>query len=320
MKLVYLWSVLVVLVAVCEAQSDYCRISNRHTMCQFQGLGRQCGGRGPLDRGLSENEKRALVSAHNQLRARVASGSESRGRPGRQPPAADMMEMTWDDELATVAQRWADQCNFGHDSERRVSRFSVGQNVAIRKHSNRQPKGEENRKMVQAWYDEVDLFSRNGVGSFRFESSTGHYTQVVWAKTHKVGCGVTVFQDGRFFSTYLVCNYGPAGNVRGEPIYTQGRACSACPSGTSCTSQGLCRGSPSSGASPPPRSQPQQPSQTNQRPNNNFNNFDDSDEFEDFFSDFFNDFDFDGAQVLRPERPNNFQEQFFSSNSFNSFF
>jgi len=304
---------LFVAASLCEAQSDFCGISSRHTMCQFRGLGRRCGGGGPIERGLSENEKRALVSAHNQLRGKVASGSESRGR---QPPAADMMEMTWDDELATVAQRWADQCNFGHDSERRVSRFSVGQNVAIRKHSNRQPKGEENRKMVQAWYDEVDQFSRNGVGSFRFDSSTGHYTAVVWANTHKVGCGVTVFQDGRFISTYLVCNYGPAGNVRGEPIYTQGRACSACPSGTSCTSQGLCRGSPSSGASPPTRSQPQQPSQTNnQRPNNNF---DDSDEFEDFFSDFFNDFDFDGAQVLRPERPNNFQEQFFSSNSFSS--
>lgn len=306
MKLVYLWSVLVVLVAVCEAQSDYCRISNRHTMCQFQGLGRQCGGRGPLDRGLSENEKRALVSAHNQLRARVASGSESRGRPGRQPPAADMMEMTWDDELATVAQRWADQCNFGHDTERSVSRFQVGQNVAIRSNSNRQPKGEENRKMVQAWYDEVDLFSRNEVGSYRFDFSTGHYTQVVWAKTDKVGCGVTVFQDGGFFSTLLVCNYGPAGNFQGEPIYTQGGTCRACPAGTSCTSQGLC-------------SRNSQDHGSNNVGDHGSNNIGDQDYDDDIicipdndelFLEFEDEFDFDGAEVVRAviQRPS--QQEF----------
>jgi len=307
MNWLYLYSLLVA-VSLSEAQSDYCRISPRHTMCQFQGFGRQCGVRGPLDRGLSENEKRALVFAHNQLRARVASGSESRGRPGRQPPAADMMEMTWDDELATVAQRWADQCNFGHDEMIDVSRFQVGQNVAIRSNSNRQPKGEENRKMVQAWYDEVDLFSRNEVRSYRFDFSTGHYTQVVWAKTHKVGCGVTVFQDGGFFSTLLVCNYGPAGNFQGEPIYTQGDTCTACPAGTSCQ-QGLCsRGS-----------QAKQVQGSNNVVDHGSNNIDDQDYDDDIicipdnhelFLEFEDEFDFDGAEVVRAviQRPS--EQQF----------
>ncbi len=41
-----------------------------------------------------------------------------------------MREMIWDAELAAVAQRWADQCQFGHDDERGVERYEhVGQNV-----------------------------------------------------------------------------------------------------------------------------------------------------------------------------------------------
>ena len=32
-----------------------------------------------------------------------------------QPPAADMMELQWDDELARVAQARADSCEFGHE-------------------------------------------------------------------------------------------------------------------------------------------------------------------------------------------------------------
>ena len=30
----------------------------------------------------------------------------------------DRLIKVWNDELATVAQRWADQCQFGHDDER----------------------------------------------------------------------------------------------------------------------------------------------------------------------------------------------------------
>ncbi len=55
---------------------------------------------------------------HNKLRAAVARGDERRGGGGGgggQPEAANMMSLEWDPELAMVAQRWADQCTFGHD-------------------------------------------------------------------------------------------------------------------------------------------------------------------------------------------------------------
>ena len=40
------------------------------------------------------------------------------GVGGRQPSASDMFELKWNNELAKVAQRWADQCTWHHDAER----------------------------------------------------------------------------------------------------------------------------------------------------------------------------------------------------------
>ena len=68
-----------------------------------------------------------IVSRHNELRERVASGSETNGD---QPGASDMLKMTWNEELAAVAQRWADQCTFGHDDDRnKCDGTYVGENT-----------------------------------------------------------------------------------------------------------------------------------------------------------------------------------------------
>jgi len=112
---------------------------------------------------LTAKERNRALELHNQLRARVANGRES-----NQPAAANMGELTWDDELAAIAQRWADQCAFGHDQNRDVSRFKVGQNVFIEGESGR---GKSNLKSLEKgimlWYDEVAEFDPNIVGKYR---------------------------------------------------------------------------------------------------------------------------------------------------------
>jgi len=68
----------------------------------------------------------------------------------------------------------------------------------------------------------------------------GHYTQVVWAETTDVGCGYIAKLDGQFIKSYMACNYGPGGNMRGQSIYEQGEPGSKCPTGTTKTAEGLC--------------------------------------------------------------------------------
>lgn len=62
------------------------------------------------------------------------------------------------------------------------------------------------------WYDEVKLYSYKEAV---FSHETGHFTQLVWRDTKRVGCA-RAFSSGPRGGIYLVCNYDPAGNWRGE--------------------------------------------------------------------------------------------------------
>jgi len=224
------------------AQTDYCAISPQHTMCQYKGAGPACNGQ-PLARGVSSQEIQQILDVHNRYRSLIARGEERRGSPGPQPPAADMKQMIWDEELSIIAQRHADQCKFAHDCSdcRKTERFGTGQNLYIYKQTLALPETDWD-KGITDWYEEVTLFSNKHVEPFKFSSPTGHYTALVWADTDKVGCGATSFKNGRWFSTLYTCNYGPNGNFINGQMYKQGPACSACSEGEKCSTSfpGLC--------------------------------------------------------------------------------
>ena len=109
-------------------------------------------------RELSEEAKQVIVDKHNELRRKIAKGEESRGVGGGQPAAANMRELRWNDELATIAQRWTDQCTWGHDKDRRkLDGTWVGQN-AFAAGSNK----EETREQV------VNLVNIYHINSYHF--------------------------------------------------------------------------------------------------------------------------------------------------------
>jgi len=204
----------------------YCEFMPEHTMCIYPGPTEECAKKEVL----TEEERAELVKAHNDLRRRIAKGEE----PG-QPPAANMMEVVWDEEMEEIAQRWTDQCDFGHDSNRRLLDGTYcGQNAAS-------GYGSMN-STVRAWYSEVENMASDctescDVDKFGSGTSTGtigHYTQVVWAESSRLGCGKR--------DRYVVCNY-LGGNMSGSSMYKRGPACSACPEGTTCA-DGLCRAAP----------------------------------------------------------------------------
>ena len=74
---------------------------------------------------------------------------------------------------------------------------------------------------------------------FRSNPGTGHYTQVVWADTEELGCGMVYYQGDSYYETLIVCNYAKGGNFLGSEMYKAGTPCDDCPTGYTCD-DGLC--------------------------------------------------------------------------------
>ena len=47
----------------------------------------------------------------------------------------------------------------------------------------------------------------------------GHYTQIIWSTTTKVGCGVSSCMQGGFMIDILDLQYSAAGNIVGQAPY-----------------------------------------------------------------------------------------------------
>ena len=109
-----------------------------------------------------------------------------------------LFHFSWSEELAQIAQRWADQCIFDHDemSARATEKFAhVGQNVYLQKISKKVPgipfKG------VKKWFDEIKKFDAQQISPFAFTYKTGHFTQIAWATTTEV----SAFKE--FYFTFI---------------------------------------------------------------------------------------------------------------------
>ena len=177
----------------CPNQPKYCKLGNDNTMCKYCGIGSTCNDQ-VINNEMTEAMKQEILDKHNELRAKVANGQEA-----GQPSATNMKKLIWDDELASNAQLWADQCPDGHDSNRQTIKYSgyIGQNMAD-SWSSRNNMYWGLGKKVQNWYDEVKDWPAANVGAFSQAGATGitgHYTQVVWAETQYVGCGVIYYKD-----------------------------------------------------------------------------------------------------------------------------
>ncbi|CAO3587763.1 unnamed protein product [Absidia cylindrospora] len=128
---------------------------------------------------LPQNDINAILQKHNQYRAK-------HGAPA----------LKWDKNIAQFAQRWTTGCAFQHSGNP-----SYGENIAMGYGSWDQ--------VVSAWYDEVKMYDYSNPG---FAGSTGHFTQVVWVGTTKIGCGFTECGGRKIYS----CNYKKPGNYMGQ--------------------------------------------------------------------------------------------------------
>ncbi|XP_070575339.1 GLIPR1-like protein 1 [Ptychodera flava] len=142
-----------------------------------------------------------------------------------------MQHMFWHDELAHMAQTWAENCVFDHGQpDHDLEEYGrIGQNMWTGKHG-------RVVNAVNSWYNEYRFydFERHDCTEGK---QCGHYIQEVWFRTKHVGCGFHDCEDEGW--TLIVCNYGPPGNYKGQQPYKVGVECSECPVPSWCY-EGLC--------------------------------------------------------------------------------
>jgi len=204
---------------------------------------------------LSDDVKQYVLGLHNDFRSQVATGAIS-----GQPSAANMQKMEWDESIAKFAQEHANTCSMGHRAEnnRDLEPFgTTGENIAMGgifegmasdddlKKQFQQSVGPTNNEdpMWWGWSDEYRSFNFASNGC---DATCGHYTQVAWAGSNKLGCGIAQCSGvaDQFMTDlgyFVVCNYIPAGNMNNGIPYEEGQQCSACPAeANSCSDNGLC--------------------------------------------------------------------------------
>lgn len=115
--------------------------------------------------------------------------------------------MTLDDNISNYAQEWANKLarenSFNHRTERKD-----GENLWCIMSSNPNVKISP-EDAVNSWYNEIKYYRYDNNPNIM---QVGHFTQVVWIKSTKLGVGVA--QNGG--RVVVVCNYHEHGNYMGQ--------------------------------------------------------------------------------------------------------
>ena len=170
--------------------------------------------------GFSQAEKEAIVDAHNQARCIVS------------PAAQAMPPLVWDAQLEATALAWATLCTdvaaplglIDHNPAR-ASGYppgGVGENIFA------MSGGTAGAAQAVAFWDAEKASYTYAPLTLAAVQVAGHYTQVVWANSRRVGCARSFCPNlnappGQTnFPSTIVCDYLPAGNVLGQFPYVAG--------------------------------------------------------------------------------------------------
>ncbi|XP_060632115.2 GLIPR1-like protein 1 [Anolis sagrei] len=168
------------------------------------------------------------VDAHNTFRR------------GVKPSATNMLYMSFDLALARIAKAYAKKCIWDHNNNDMIHpdpKFQpFGENLWMGSAST-QPFNVT--AAIELFYSETKYYD---LSAHKCTGVCGHYTQVVWASSYKVGCAATFCRKLKRDENMglLVCDYAPAGNYKGVRPYKAGNPCSECQAKDTCENN-LCR-------------------------------------------------------------------------------
>ncbi|KAL4304092.1 hypothetical protein GQ457_10G005280 [Hibiscus cannabinus] len=123
--------------------------------------------------------------------------------------AVRMRPLVWDAKLARYAKWYANQRR--KDCALRHSNGPYGENIFWGS-----GKGWKPSQAATAWVSEkkwYDYRSNSCAGG----QICGHYTQIVWRRSKRIGCAKVVCDGKR--GVFMTCNYDPPGNYIGQKPY-----------------------------------------------------------------------------------------------------
>ncbi|KAF7806615.1 pathogenesis-related protein PR-1-like [Senna tora] len=120
-----------------------------------------------------------------------------------------MRPLVWDPKLARYARWYANQRRY--DCALKHSNGPYGENIFWGSGS-----GWTAAEAAVAWVGERKYYD-HGSNTCAGGEQCGHYTQIVWKETRRVGCARVNCYGGK--GVFMTCNYDPPGNYIGERPY-----------------------------------------------------------------------------------------------------
>ncbi|CAF1465027.1 unnamed protein product [Rotaria sordida] len=134
-----------------------------------------------------------MLKLHNHYRARHCA-----------PP------LVLSQQLNQIAQSYAEHLaatsTFEH-SGNQLGSEQLGENLFMQWISFGRPTA-SGREAMQSWYNEIGMYDFDKP---KYSKETGHFTQMVWRSSRKLGVGIAYSPKGN--EVYIVANYYPAGNT-----------------------------------------------------------------------------------------------------------
>jgi uncharacterized protein YkwD len=162
---------------------------------------------------LTQAEANEMLLAHNDRRATIGTTSATKHLPIPSPP---IPPLEWDADLAANAQKWSDVMlsedrMFHSDSSmRQYNGKTSGQNIAYDMGMMASPTNK-----VEDWFDSEAPHYNYNSNSCAPGEQCGHYSQIAWRNSKKLGCGVS--RSGK--TQYWTCEFSPGGNFTGQKPY-----------------------------------------------------------------------------------------------------
>ena len=145
--------------------------------------------------------------------------------------------LVWSDELARYAEMWGthlknNNCEIEAVPENMRGIYlngdTYGQNIAKFERVNDSmgnssvivTDNSSPYNTVTGWFNECKNINPDNLRDTS-KGPIGHYTQLVWKDTKRVGCAKVTCQTDNSHSSIYVCNYDPSGNIingEGDPL------------------------------------------------------------------------------------------------------